>query len=82
MVKIKAVVIKGSFTEADWEQLCRTLRTIERRHPDDLYQAVILDPDTQPVRDGAELIRRTFPKLAEGDDAGVIPLDELLDRMF
>lgn len=63
-MEIRAVVIKGSFTEADWRDLTRVIRRIEQRHPTETYHLMILDPTTNPIEDAEELLRRTFPRIS------------------
>jgi hypothetical protein len=56
-----AILIKGVFTEADWAELARTLRSIEQRHPEQTYHLVALDPSVDPLEDGLDILKRTFP---------------------
>jgi hypothetical protein len=39
-----SILITGKFADEDMKALMAALRKIERRHPDDLYTAMIIDP--------------------------------------
>lgn len=80
-VEIKAIAIKGSFTAADWKELAHTIRHIERRHPDQMYQVCILDSNVRPIADAEEVLRM-FPMLPSDDTRGVRPLHEILDEIL
>jgi hypothetical protein len=61
-VEAKGIVVTGKFTEGDWADLCEMLRMIERRHPEETYKIMAVDPNAS-MEEMAEVLRWTFPKL-------------------
>jgi hypothetical protein len=80
-ITIRVIAIKGKFTEDDWIELLLTLRRIERRHPEELYQACMLDADKDPASDMPGIMERCFPHLPDDEVAGRRPLDEILKEI-
>jgi hypothetical protein len=59
---IKALLIKGRFTEQDWAELVGTLRRINDRHPEETYWASILDSEIDPTStEVVDFLKRTYP---------------------
>lgn len=62
----RAVLLKGVFDESDWAEILAAIRQIERRHQDDTYHIIRLDPDLVDQGDvvtAAGFLARTFPKV-------------------
>ena len=60
---LKALLIKGLFTEQDWTELLVTLRRINDRHPDEDYHATIIDSETDPTsQEAIDFLKRTYQK--------------------
>jgi hypothetical protein len=69
----KAVMICGPFSEADLAELLQTVRAIERRNPEGVYNVATRDLEREPsLEEMAERVLRIFPRVAGAEPVVVI----------
>jgi hypothetical protein len=61
---MKAIVIKGDFTEAEFAALVAQIRQLDQARPDARFEITLLDPQ-RTLMDAQPLIRQVLPELPD-----------------
>jgi hypothetical protein len=58
---IRAIVVRGDFTEAEFAEVVEVIRRIDARRPDAHLEITAVDPETSSLALAEEILRQALP---------------------
>jgi hypothetical protein len=69
---IRSIVIRGPFTEEDFNLLVETIRQIDTRHPTDKFEIAAVDPDETALEAAQAILKEALPPMEGRETEWVI----------